>query len=550
MIRTLVARLPWRRVSHRGYRTLPHAQALCLAALAGCLALPRAEAEEATLRMKGGDFSVTGDLRAYDGSRFSIESKTFGSMQLDASRFECVAGACPKAPFVATLAPIAGRAPARVVVSGSNSIGSALMPALVQAYAQSIQAKPTRIVGADPLDVQYKLTDSAGRELGTIDLRRHGTTTGLKELDHKSVQIAMASRAMRPEEERRLAALGFAGLRNAGRENVIGLDGLVAIVAAQSPAVSVSIDNLAKIYAGEVADWGDLGLPPGPIHVYAAAAESGTSDVLEELVMKPRGKTTAASVKRIADHAELSDLVARDPAGIGIVGIGYQRSARLLNIEDACGLILRPSSFGIKSDEYPLSRRLYLYTAADLKEPLAAGLLGFALSGPAQPVIKQADFVDQSVETLEFGQQTSRIAYALNARPEHFDMALMRTLIAELKPARRLSITFRFQSASFTLDAKSQADVQRLRDLLLTPDYADKNVLLVGFADAIGSFPTNLKLAERRAAAVQRALAGAGGRATTARIGIRAYGELAPVACNDSFEARQLNRRVEVWIKD
>ena len=31
---------------------------------------------------------------------------------------------------------------------------------------------------------------------------------------------------------------------------------------------------------------------------------------------------------------------------------------------------------------------------------------------------------------------------------------------------------------------------------------------------------------------------------------LRAYGELAPVACNDSLEARQLNRRVEVWVKD
>ena len=79
---------------------------------------------------------------------------------------------------------------------------------------------------------------------------------------------------------------------------------------------------------------------------------------------------------------------------------------------------------------------------------------------------------------------------------------------------------------------------------------ADKTVMLVGFADAVGTFPTNLKLAERRAAAVHRALTGAGGRASTARIVTRAFGELAPVACNDGYEARQLNRRVEVWVRD
>lgn len=525
---------------------------MAMAALAalGVVAAHSADASEATLRMKGGDFSVTGEIKAYDGSRYSIESKMFGAMQLDATRFECVAGSCPKQPFIAPLAPVAGRAPARIVVSGSNSIGGALMPALIQAYAQSIGAKATRVVGADPLDVQWKLVDGSGRDLGTVDLRRRGTAAGLKELDHKTVQIAMASRAARPEEEQRLAGIGFPGLRSAGREHVVGLDGLVAIVAPQSPVVSISIETLAKIYAGTITDWGDLGLPSAPITVYAAAAGSGTADVLDELVMKPRNLAVAQAVRRSADLSELSDLVARDVNGIGIVGIGHQRNARMLNLEETCGLVLRPSVFAIKADEYPLTRRLYLYTAAELKEPLAAGVLAYALSGPAQPVIRQAEFVDQGIEALDFGLQTNRIANALNARPEHFDMALMRTLIAELKPAKRLSITFRFQSASFTLDTKSQADIGRLRDLLLQPDYADKTVMLVGFADAVGTFPTNLKLAERRAAAVHRALTGAGGRASTARIVTRAFGELAPVACNDGYEARQLNRRVEVWVRD
>lgn len=509
-----------------------------------------AHAAEATLRMKGGDFSVTGDIKSYDGARYSIESKSFGVMQLDATRFDCIAGICPKQPFIAPLVPAAGRAPSRIVISGSNAIGTTLMPALVQAYATSIGAKATRIVGADPLDIEWKLSDSAGRTIGSIDVRRHGTTSGLKELDHKSVQIAMASRAIHTDEEQRLAGLGFGGLRTLGRENVVGLDGLVAIVSPQGAAVSLSIDTLAKIYAGTITDWGDLGLPAGPITAYAAVAGSGTADTLEALVMRPRNLTIGAGVKRASDLAELSDLVARDPGGIGIVGIGYQRNARMLNLEETCGLILKPSVFAIKADEYPLTRRLYLYTAAELKDPLAAGMLSYALSGPAQPVIRQAEFVDQGIEALDFGQQTNRIAYALNAQGEHFDMNLMRTLIADLKPARRLSITFRFQSASFTLDTKSQADVARLRDLLLQPDYADKTIMLVGFADAVGTFPGNLKLAERRAAAVYRALSGAGGRASTAKVVTRAYGELAPVACNDSLEARQLNRRVEVWVKD
>jgi phosphate transport system substrate-binding protein len=30
----------------------------------------------------------------------------------------------------------------------------------------------------------------------------------------------------------------------------------------------------------------------------------------------------------------------------------------------------------------------------------------------------------------------------------------------------------------------------------------------------------------------------------------KGYSELAPVACNDQLEGRNLNRRVEVWVRD
>jgi phosphate transport system substrate-binding protein len=197
-----------------------------------------------------------------------------------------------------------------------------------------------------------------------------------------------------------------------------------------------------------------------------------------------------------------------------------------------------------------MSRRLYFYTRGQPQTRLARELLAHALSAAVQPVLKTANFVDQEPETLEFGAQTSRIAYALNAQGEDFDMSLMRTLISEIKDARRLSLTFRFHTASFALDNKALADVARLRALLDTPEYRSKTVLLVGFADAIGSFPTNMKLAERRAAAVHKALLGNRPAGTVRTFVPRAYGELAPVACNDSDESRQYNRRVEVWVKD
>ena len=178
-------------------------------------------------------------------------------------------------------------------------------------------------------------------------------------------------------------------------------------------------------------------------------------------------------------------------------------------------------------------------------------LIAHALSRAIQPVLKEANFIDQEPELLGFDAQTSRIAYALNAPIEDFDLAMMRNLINDLKTASRLSITFRFQSASFALDNKALVDVSRLRDLLETPEYKGKTIMLIGFADSVGRFGANRKLSARRAQAVRRALVPADRAAALASpVVTEAYGELAPVACNDSVQGQQLNRRVEVWIKD
>ena len=148
-----------------------------------------------TLRMKGGDFSISGELKAFDNEKYTILSKSFGIMSLDATRFECEGSACPKgaAPPVAPVNLVPGAPQSKVVLSGSDTIGSQLMPALIQAYAQSSGAKATRIAGSDPLDLQIKLTDANGRDLGTVEVSHHGSASGFKDLEQRKAAVAMAT---------------------------------------------------------------------------------------------------------------------------------------------------------------------------------------------------------------------------------------------------------------------------------------------------------------------------------------------------------------------
>lgn len=503
-------------------------------------------AADVTLRMKGGDFSVSGELRAFDGAKYTIVSKSFGSMSLDANRFDCEGAACPKAGQRVAAAITGTTITGQIALAGSNTIGGQLMPALIQAYAQSQGLKTARIAGVSLEEIVLKLTDSKGTEVGSVDLKRHGSSTAFKALAARAAEIGMSSRAIKQEEVQALSALG--NMRAPTHEHVLGLDGLAILVAQGNPAVSLSIEQIAKIFSGQITNWSEVGLPAGAIQVYSPSANNGTMDTFDDLVLKPRGLKLVATAKRYESHSEQSDLVAADKLGIGFASIAYQRNTKALNVETSCGLITRPLTFSMKTEEYPLARRLYLYTPGVPTKPLAKALLEFSLSPAAQPIVRQNDFVDQAPEALDFQAQTTRIAYALNAAGADFDLNLMKTLINDLKGAQRLTSTFRFETASFGLDNKALADIGRLRQLLETDAYRGKTVMLAGFADGVGRFDTNLLLSQRRAAAVLASLQRSG-PSLPVQLVTKGYSQLAPVACNDSLEARSFNRRVEVWVK-
>lgn len=76
----------------------------------------------------------------------------------------------------------------------------------------------------------------------------------------------------------------------------------------------------------------------------------------------------------------------------------------------------------------------------------------------------------------------------------------------------------------------------------------ERNVLIEGFTDSVGSDQSNLSLSQRRADAVRTSLVGQGIAGT--RIRTRGYGEAYPVASNDNPAGRQQNRRVEIVISD
>ena len=102
----------------------------------------------------------------------------------------------------------------------------------------------------------------------------------------------------------------------------------------------------------------------------------------------------------------LSEEAARDVGAIGFVGMPYVNKNAAVVIGSSCGIIGKASKFSVKIEDYPLARRLYLYTIGAPADPAARDFLRYALSDEAQPNIDEAEFVDQSVMFEDESEQS------------------------------------------------------------------------------------------------------------------------------------------------
>jgi OOP family OmpA-OmpF porin len=101
-----------------------------------------------------------------------------------------------------------------------------------------------------------------------------------------------------------------------------------------------------------------------------------------------------------------------------------------------------------------------------------------------------------------------------------------------------------FATGKADLSADALRSVNKLADFL--EKYPNRNVLIEGHTDSVGSDEYNLTLSQKRADAVKETLTERG--VAEGRIATRGYGKKFPVASNETAAGKQQNRRVEVII--
>jgi len=423
-------------------------------------------------------------------------------------------------------AHIGNSSPAILRLSGSNTIGSELAPALAQAFLKEQGATDAHIVPGDNNEEKtVEGTLPGDSNPSVIEIKAHGSSTAFTDLGSGSCDIGMASRRIKPEEISQLASLG--DMTSPANEFVLGLDGIAVIVNQANPLTSLSKDQLARIFLGQVTDWSAVGGRSGPIQLYSRDNQSGTYDTFKSLVLN--GADAASSAKTVSDSSALSDAVANDPNGIGFIGLPYVRSARALAISDRGAMAMLPNRFTVATEDYPLSRRLYFYTPSSPQNKFTRKFIQFALSKAGQDIVAANSFVAQNV-----AKQSETVASDAPADYKRLTAG-----------AERLSLDFRFRTGSSQLDNKAIADLDRVISFVSDLHYSGDSVLLFGFADSTGGQPMNQKLSEDRAKAVALQFEQRGLHPGT----VRGFGPSLPVASNDTDEGREKNRRVEIWVR-
>lgn len=513
-----------------------------------------AVAEEVLITHADGTFSRVELLQTPDGAYYYVAGGQRNYLQTDD---QCEGKACPGSADKATAASNDTKAndtkpyqKSVFGVFGSNTVGAELMPRLIEGYAEALGADMNIAAGVDPLESTFIAKNNQDQIMFEASLHAHGSGSAFPGLQTGEAEIGMASRAIKDKEVAALEQAGISGMRAAGQEHVLALDGLVVIVAPDNPVATLSMEQIAKIFSGDYKNWSDVGGPNMAITLYSRDSNSGTFDTFKSLVLKPNKRKLSESAQLFESNEELSDAVALDPAGIGFTGFAYVRNAKTLALSADCGIVSEPSVFSVKTEEYPLARRLYLYTSGKAVSEHATGLLAYSMSDAAQETITDIGFIDQTPVSLSFGNQAQRFS-GEPAEKGASASALRQEMLDTIGEAERLSTTFRFKLGSSELDVKSLQDVSRIAKMLSAEDspYSGKEIYLVGFTDSIGKFANNLRLSKTRSQQVLTALSKNLPESMKGQVKSIGYGELSPVACNTNDAGQAKNRRVEIWVR-
>ncbi len=221
-----------------------------------------------------------------------------------------------------------------------------------------------------------------------------GSGTGISALINGTVDIANASREIKPEEIE-------AARSNGGdpQQFIVGYDALAVYVHPDNPVQEFTLAQLAEIYGegGVTESWSAAGLIiPGcgsdEIVRVSRQNNSGTYVYFQESVMGEDRDFKLGS-RDMHGSKDVVDLVANTPCGIGYSGLAYATEEVKMPciMTEEAGSCVAPSTATAIDGTYPIARPLFMYTNG-APEGAVKEYLDWIMSDTGQCIIQEKGY--------------------------------------------------------------------------------------------------------------------------------------------------------------
>ncbi|MCU0519697.1 MAG: phosphate ABC transporter substrate-binding protein [Anaerolineae bacterium] len=220
-----------------------------------------------------------------------------------------------------------------------------------------------------------------------------GSGTGIASLANGTVDIANASRAIKPEEIETARTNGVEPM-----EFIIARDAIAIIVHPSNPVDHLTLQQLSDIYSGKITNWRDLGGEDRPIVALSRETNSGTHVYFLESVIRLGDSDDqtlfSPNVLLLPSSEGIGAEVRLNPNAIGYDGLGYVTDdMKTLSIGiESSGPFWAPSADTVNDGQYPISRDLYMYTAGE-PTGIIKDYIDWIMQPEAQAIVLDLGFV-------------------------------------------------------------------------------------------------------------------------------------------------------------
>jgi phosphate transport system substrate-binding protein len=219
-----------------------------------------------------------------------------------------------------------------------------------------------------------------------------GSGVGIASLINGTCDIATSSREMKAKEYEIARKHGVEP-----NEITVAYDGVAVVVNINNPVEHLTLDQLRRIFIGQVKNWKDIGGNDLPIITLSREVSSGTHMYFKEAVIREGKKDSTAEFSSdtllLTSSQTIVEEVANNESGIGYLGMGYVSDrTKTVKLGKKEGDYFPADISHVLDKTYPLSRPLYFYINGRAKG-IVKQFIDFTLSHHGQQQFAETGFV-------------------------------------------------------------------------------------------------------------------------------------------------------------